>query len=105
MGIFLAMVGLALRMVVSGGYLIKIVLISATIHGMVGGGGFEVGNDAARIYGPWHDSAGGMNTKSELPDLPATPSPLQSELPVMKDISGATGWWWESTLREAKCYY
>ena len=67
-------------MVVSGDYLIKIVLISATIHGMVGGGGFEVGNDAARIYGPWHDSAGGMNTKSELPDLPATPSPLQSEL-------------------------
>eukprot|EP00435_Cladocopium_sp_Y103_P008482 s2912_g2.t1 len=23
----------------------------------------------------------------------------------MKDISGVAGWWWESTLREAKCYY
>jgi hypothetical protein len=23
----------------------------------------------------------------------------------MKDISGAAGWWWECTLREAKCHY
>jgi hypothetical protein len=52
-----------------------------------------------------------MNTKSELPDLPATASPLQFgdwlhlSSPVMKDISGTAGWWWESTLREAQCYY
>ena len=23
----------------------------------------------------------------------------------MKDISGVAGWWWETTLREAKVYY
>ena len=52
-----------------------------------------------------------MNTKTELPDLPATSSPLQFgdwlhlSTPSMKDISGVAGWWWESTLREAKCYY
>ena len=52
-----------------------------------------------------------MNTKTELPDLPATSSPLQFGgwvhlcTPSMKDISGMASWWWESTLREAKCYY
>ena len=63
------------------------------------------------FYGPWHDSAGGMSTKSEFPDLPATASPLQFggwlhfSSPVMNDISGAAGWWWGCTLREAKCHY
>eukprot|EP00435_Cladocopium_sp_Y103_P023447 s854_g5.t1 len=52
-----------------------------------------------------------MNTKGELPELPANSSPLQFGdwlhliAPVMKDISGAAGWWWENTLREAKAYY
>jgi len=52
-----------------------------------------------------------MNTKGELPDLPQNSSPLQFGnwlhliALVMKDISGVAGWWWENTLREAKCYY
>ena len=77
----------------------------------LGGGGFGAGHDASRIYGPWHDSAGGMNTKSELPSLPASASPLQfgdwlhSSSPVMKDISGTASWWWDCTLREAQRYY
>eukprot|EP00435_Cladocopium_sp_Y103_P060359 s1434_g22.t1 len=65
-----------------------------------------------RIYGPWTGLVGGsMNTKMELPDLPANSSPLQFgdwlhlAAPSMKDISGVAGWWWESTLREAKVYY
>jgi hypothetical protein len=39
-----------------------------------------------------------MNTKGELPDLPADSSPLQFGdwlhliAPIMKDISGAAGW-------------
>ena len=76
-------------------------------HG-VGGGGIGEGSD--RVYGPWSEG-GSMNTKTELPDLPATSSPLQFgdwlhlSTPSMKDISGVAGWWWESTLREAKCYY
>eukprot|EP00435_Cladocopium_sp_Y103_P017423 s2765_g4.t1 len=63
-----------------------------------------------RSYGPWSEG-GSMNTKTELPDLPANSSPLQFgdwihlSTPTMKDISGVAGWWWESTLREAKCYY
>ena len=77
----------------------------------VGGGGMGEGS-MDRIYGPWTGSEGGsMNTKSELPDLPASSSPLQFgdwlhlSTPSMKDISGVAGWWWESTLREAKTYY
>ena len=52
-----------------------------------------------------------MNTKGELPDLPADSSPLQFGdwlhliTPIMKDISAAAGWWWESTLRQAKDFY
>ena len=78
-------------------------------HG-VGGGGLGEGLD--RVYGPWTGQEGGsMNTKSELPDLPSSSSPLQFgdwlhlSTPSMKDISGVAGWWWESTLREAKAYY
>ena len=62
---------------------------------------------------PWpaESQAGPMNTKSELPELPANSTPLQFGdwlhliAPVMKDISGVAGWWWETTLREAKGYY
>ena len=49
-----------------------------------------------------------MNTQIELPDLPPDSSPLQFGdwlhliTPIMKDISDAAAWWWESTLREAK---
>ena len=52
-----------------------------------------------------------MNTRSELPDLAEGSSPLQFgdwlhlAGPIMKDLSGTADWWWESTLREAKCYY
>lgn len=79
-------------------------------HG-VGGGGNGDGIQKGSSFSPWAENAGGMNTKAELPDLPQNSSPLQfgdwlhlSAL-VMKDISGVTGWWWENTLREAKCYY
>ena len=79
-------------------------------HGLGGGGSGDGCQD--RIYGPWSGSEqGSMNTKAELPDLPATSSPLQFGdwlhlcTPSMKDISGVAGWWWESTLREAKVYY
>ena len=111
---FMETVGLAWGIVMHGVYMAKSPLDSCGLpRHDVGGGGFGVGHDAARVYGPWHDSAGGMNTKSELPDLPATASPLQFMVagrlhlssPVMKDISGAAGWWWECTLREAKCHY
>ena len=76
-------------------------------HG-VGGGGVGDGQD--RTYGPWTEG-GSMNTRSELPDLPESSSPLQFgdwlhlSTPVMKDLSGVADWWWESTLREANCYY
>ena len=76
-------------------------------HGLGGGG---VGDGQDRIYGPWTEG-GSMNTRSELPDLPESSSPLQFgdwlhlSTPVMKDLSGVAGWWWESTLREASCYY
>eukprot|EP00435_Cladocopium_sp_Y103_P053777 s587_g17.t1 len=77
----------------------------------VGGGGMGDGS-MDRMYGPWTGPEGGsMNTKMELPDLPANSSPLQFgdwlhlATPSMKDISGVAGWWWESTLREAKVYY
>ena len=80
-------------------------------HG-VGGGGFGEGSYPGRTYGPWTESAGGsMNTKGELPDLPADSSPLQFGdwlhliTPIMKDISASAAWWWESTLREAKGFY
>ena len=52
-----------------------------------------------------------MNTKGELPDLPSDSSPLQFGdwlhliTPIMKDISASAGWWWESTMREAKGFY
>ena len=52
-----------------------------------------------------------MNTKGELPDLPKDSSPLQFGdwlhliQPSMKDISGVAGWWWETTLREARGSY
>ena len=51
-----------------------------------------------------------MNTRSELPDLAEGSSPLlrdwlQLAGHIMKDLSGTADWWWESTLREAKCYY
>ena len=75
-------------------------------HGL-GGGGVGVGQD--RVYGPWTE--GGSMSKLELPDLPESSSPLQFgdwlhlSTPVMKDLSGVADWWWESTLREAKCYY
>ena len=55
--------------------------------------------------------AGPMNTKGELSDLPANSTPLQFGdwlhliAPVMSDTSGVAGWWWETTLREAKAYY
>ena len=85
----------------------------------VGGGGFGGGSHmdgsspAAYPSGPWHaDShAGNMNTKGELPDLPANSTPLHFGdwlhliAPVMKDISGFAGWWWERTLNAAKVYY
>ena len=54
---------------------------------------------------------GVMNTKGKLPDLPADSSPLQFGdwlhliTPIMKDISEAAGWWWETMLREAKGFY
>ena len=76
-------------------------------HG-VGGGGPGDGRD--RVYGPWTEG-GSMNTRSELPDLAEGSSPLQFgdwlhlAGPIMKDLSGTADWWWESTLREAKCYY
>jgi hypothetical protein len=60
----------------------------------------------------WPENAGTtMNTKGELPELPANSSPLQFGdwlhliAPSMKDISSVAGWWWENTLREAQCYY
>ena len=78
----------------------------------VGGGGFGEGSYPGRTYGPWTETAGGsMNTKGELPDLPADSSPLQFGdwlhliTPIMKDISASAAWWWESTLREAKGFY
>jgi hypothetical protein len=75
---FMETVGLAWGIVMHGVYMAKSPLDSCGLpRHDVGGGGFGVGHDAARVYGPWHDSAGGMNTKSELPDLPATASPLQ----------------------------
>ena len=52
-----------------------------------------------------------MNTKGELPELPSDSSPLQFGdwlhliAPVMKDISGLAGWWWETTSREARGFY
>ena len=80
-------------------------------HG-VGGGGFGDGPYPGRTYGPWTEHSGGsMNTKGELPDLPADSSPLQFGdwlhliTPIMKDISASADWWWESTLREAKVFY
>ena len=75
-------------------------------HGL-GGGGAGVGTD--RIYGPWTE--GSSIAKLELPELPENSSPLQFgdwlhlSTPVMKDLSQVADWWWESTLREAKCYY
>ena len=70
-------------------------------HGLGGGGAGDGCQD--RVYGPWTGSEGGpMNTKTELPDLPETSSPLQFgdwlhlSTPSMKDISGVAGWWWES---------
>ena len=78
----------------------------------VGGGGFGDGPCPGRTYGPWTEHSGGsMNTKGELPDLPADSSPLQFGdwlhliTPIMKDISASADWWWESTLREAKVFY
>ena len=77
----------------------------------VGGGGVGDGKYLDRTYGPWTEGSGSMNTKGELPDLPADSSPLQFGdwlhliTPIMKDISAAAGWWWETTLREAKGYY
>ena len=64
-----------------------------------------------RHEGMWSESTGGMNTKGELPDLPSSGTPLQFgdwlhlSTPVMKDISSVAGWWWETTLREAKVFY
>ena len=74
----------------------------------VGGGGVGDGRD--RVYGSWTEG-GPMNTRLELPDLAEGSSPLQFgdwlhlAGPIMKDLSGTADWWWESTLREAKCYY
>eukprot|EP00435_Cladocopium_sp_Y103_P055639 s1851_g18.t1 len=74
----------------------------------VGGGG--VGDDMRPSHWP-ENAVTTMNTKGELPDLPANSSPLQFGdwlhliAPSMKDISGVAGWWWENTLREAHCYY
>ena len=75
-------------------------------HGL-GGGGVGAGTD--RTYGPWTE--GSSVAKLELPDLPEASSPLQFgdwlhlSTPVMKDLSQVADWWWESTLRESKCYY
>ena len=75
-------------------------------HG-VGGGGFGDGEQQGRPIAPEPDNAGTINTKGELPDLPSDSSPLQFGdwlhliAPVMKDISGVAGWWWETTAREA----
>ena len=77
----------------------------------VGGGGVGDGKFFGRTYGPWSEGSGSMNTKGELPDLPSDSSPLQFGdwlhliTPIMKDISASAGWWWESTLREAKRFY
>ena len=77
----------------------------------VGGGGVGDGKFFGRTYGPWSEGSGSMNTKGELPDLPSDSSPLQFGdwlhliTPIMKDISASAGWWWESTLREAKGFY
>ena len=77
-------------------------------HG-VGGGGV---GDGMRPIQQWPENAGTtMNTKGELPELPANSSPLQFGdwlhliAPSMKGISSVAGWWWENTFREAQCYY
>ena len=79
-------------------------------HG-AGGGGFGDGRQG-RPFTPWPENMGTtMNTKGELPDLPADSSPLQFGdwlhliAPIMKDISGAAGWWWETAMREARGFY
>ena len=79
----------------------------------VGGGGMGDGSKFGSPVQSWpvDSQAGHMNNKGELPDLPANSTPLQFGdwlhliAPVMKDISGIAGWWWEATLREAKVYY
>ena len=79
----------------------------------VRGGGMGDGSKFGSPVQSWpvDSQAGHMNNKGELPDLPANSTPLQFGdwlhliAPVMKDISGIAGWWWEATLREAKVYY
>ena len=80
-------------------------------HG-VGGGGCGDGDRQGKPHVPWPENAGTtMNTKGELPELPSDSSPLQFGdwlhliAPVMKDISGVAGWWWETTSREARGFY
>ena len=74
----------------------------------VGGGG--AGDGMGRQYGPWTEGSS-MSTRQELPDLSEGASPLQFgdwlhlAGPLMKDVSSCAAWWWESTLREARCYY
>eukprot|EP00435_Cladocopium_sp_Y103_P014795 s1755_g3.t1 len=79
-------------------------------HDLGGGGVGDV--KMGRHLEPWPEAnAGQMNTKGELPELPANSTPLQFGdwlhliAPVMKDVSGVAGWWWETTLREAKAFY
>ena len=67
------------------------------------GGEAELEMDWTGSIGPWTGQEGGtMNTRTELPDLPASSSPLQFggwlhvSTPSMKDISGVAGWWWEA---------
>ena len=80
-------------------------------HGPGGGGAGDGTKGESSERWPAESQAGPMNAKSELPDLAANFTPLQFGdwlhliAPVMKDISGVAGWWWETTLREAKGYY
>ena len=74
-------------------------------------GAVEMDLTPGRFTGPWGENGGSMNTKGELPELPQDSSPLQFGdwlhliTPTMKDISAAAGWWWETTLRQAKAHY
>eukprot|EP00435_Cladocopium_sp_Y103_P025863 s2125_g6.t1 len=61
----------------------------------LGGGGAGDGMNPGRAYGPWNEGSGSMQFGDWLHLI----------TPIMKDISSSAGWWWESTLREAKGYY
>ena len=83
------------------------------VLGMLGHG--RGGLDPCHL--PRHDGGGldygggNLNSKAELPDLPATATPLQFGdwihlcTPVLKDISSVSARWWECTWREAGGFY